>query len=149
MHDAVSDPPKESRTPHTRPEGSAESLPDQESINLALQAGEVGIWSWGIKSNRIQWSGNLARIHGIRAEDFDGTFAAFQKDIHPEDVQEVLSAIQESVRTRKPYHAHYRLAPRDNRDERWLESMAAVIDEGGEAVRMVGICRDVLQRGSG
>jgi len=79
---------------------SALPLPDSESINLALQAGHVGAWSWDIKNDELRWSGNVAEIHGKAPKDFNGTFASFQSLIHPEDQPEVIAAIQESVRNR-------------------------------------------------
>jgi PAS domain S-box-containing protein len=127
-------------------EVAARPVPDQESIVLALQAGEVGLWSWDIKSDAVTWTGDLARIHGIETEGLNGTFSAFQKVIHPEDQPEVLAAIQESLRSHKPYHVHYRLALQDAKEERWVEAMASVIARDGKAVRMVGVCRDVTDR---
>jgi PAS domain S-box-containing protein len=146
MQDAVRDPQQKSQLSPSQPMAKGRSLPDQDSISLALQAGEVGVWSWDITSDAVRWSHNLPQIHGIAPEEFDGTFSSFQKDIHPEDLQEVMSAIQESLRTRKPYNVRYRLAPRDGKEERWVESMACVVDENGQAARMVGICRDVTDR---
>ena len=86
------------------------------------------------------------QIHGARGGSFDGTFTAFQKDIHPEDRPEVSAAVQESVRSGKPYHVHYRLAAQSDKEERWVEAMATVIQESGIAVRMLGTCRDVTDR---
>ena len=85
-------------------------FPDLESISVALEAGGVGVWSWDVRSDVVKWSANMERIHGLPAGSFDGTFSAFQKDIHPEDQPEVFAALQESVRSGKPYHVHYRLA---------------------------------------
>src|SRR5436305_2400962 len=123
-----------------------QSFPDMESMGLALEAGGVGVWSWDIKSDAVTWMGKLGDIHGIKTADWNGTFAHFQRVVHSEDQPEVIAAIQESVRSRKPYQMLYRLAPKDEKEERWIEAMASVIEENGEAVRLVGICRDVTDR---
>jgi PAS domain S-box-containing protein len=115
-------------------------------MGLALKAGGVGVWSWEIKTDAVTWMGDLAEIHGIRSQDWSGTFSTFQQVIHQEDQPEVIAAIQESLRTRKPYQMLYRLAPRDGKEERWVEAMASVIEQNGEVVRLVGICRDVTDR---
>ncbi len=149
MHEAVRDQHEQggsvsgSSGPAT---AAARSFPDVESLAIALDAGQVGVWSWDIKPNVVSWSGNMEQIHGLPAGTFDGTFSAFQKDIHPEDQPEVLAAVQESVRSGKPYHVHYRLAPQDGKEERWVEATASVIQENGAAVRMLGVCRDVTDR---
>src|SRR5439155_27322699 len=98
------------------------------------------------KTDAVTWMGNLAEIHGIETANWSGAFSDFQKVIHSEDQPEVIAAIQESLRSRKPYQMLYRLAPRDGQDERWIEAMAAVIEHDGEAVRLVCVCRDVTDR---
>ena len=148
MHDAVPDQREHANAsgfPEEGKIGAGESFLDSEAVGIALEAGKVGVWSWDIKSNTVQWSGNMEQIHELAAS-FDGTFSAFQKDIHPEDQPEVSAAVQESLRSGKPYHVHYRLAPRPDTEERWVEVMASVIQENGVAVRMLGTCRDVTDR---
>ena len=41
---------------------------------------------------------------------------------------------------------HYRLAPQDEEEERWVEAIASVVQENGAAVRLIGTCRDVTDR---
>ena len=125
---------------------SEHEFPDLDSVRVALEASQIGVWSWEIKSNVVQWSGSLERIHDLPAGAFQGTFASFQKNIHPEDQPEVMSAVQETLRSGKPYHVHYRLAPRADDEDRWVEAIASVVHEGGEPVRLLGICRDVTER---
>ena len=57
-----------------------------------------------------------------------------------------MAAVQESLRSGKPYQVHYRLAPHSEKDERWVEAMAVVLVENSVAVRMLGTCRDVTDR---
>lgn len=150
MHNAVQDQHEQggsgSSSPDAATAAAARSFPDLESTGVALEAGQVGVWSWDIKSNAVKWSRNMEQIHGMAPGGFDGTFSAFQKDMHPEDQPEALAAIQESVRSGKPYQVQYRLAPQDDKDERWVEAMASVVMENGVAVRMFGTCRDVTDR---
>src|SRR5262245_20285220 len=103
------------------------SFTDLDSMGLALEAGGIGVWSWDIKTDAVTWMGNLAEIHGIRTADWSGTFSTFQKVIHSEDQPEVIAAVQESLRSRKPYHVVYRLTPQDEHEDRWIEAMASVI----------------------
>jgi PAS domain S-box-containing protein len=145
MHDAVP-PPHEQSGSQASGTKSVDAFPDPQSLGIALEAGRVGVWSWDIDSDAVTWSGNSAEIHGVSPENFDGTFTAFQSDIHPQDRPEVQAAIQESLRSRKPYHMHYRLAPKGDEEERWVEAMATVIEQDGKVVRMVGVCRDVTDR---
>src|SRR4051794_27913347 len=147
MNDAVPDPHEQATGASAAKDRMVmQSFPDMESMGLALEAGGVGVWSWDIKSDAVTWMGKLADIHGIKTADWNGTFAHFQRVVHSEDQPEVMAAVQESLRSRKPYHVHYRLAPRDDQEERWIEAMASVVEQNGEAVRLVGICREVTDR---
>ena len=121
-------------------------FPDLESARIALEAGQIGVWAWDIRSNLVRWSVELERIHDLPGGGFDGAFATFQKDIHPEDQPEVMAAVQESLRSGKPFHAHYRLSPRADSDDRWVEAIASVVQENGRPARLIGICRDVTDR---
>src|SRR4029079_9135848 len=73
-----------------------------EQIETALESGKIGIWSWDIAANKINWSSNLEEIHHLPPGSFDGSFSFFQNDIHPDDRSSVLAAIAESPRRRKP-----------------------------------------------
>jgi PAS domain S-box-containing protein len=121
-------------------------FPDLPSVRAALEAAQIGVWSWDIQSGSIRWSGNLETIHDLPAGSFDSTFSSFQKDIHPDDQPEVMAAIQESLRSGKPYHVQYRLVPRPEREERWVEAVATIVGDGGSATHLLGVCRDVSDR---
>jgi two-component sensor histidine kinase len=58
-----------------------------------------------------------------------------------------MAALQESLRSGKPYHVHYRSAPRADEEDRWVEAVASVIPgEDGKPARLLGTCRDVTDR---
>ena len=89
MNDAV--PPTHEQTAGgSSASAGASSFPAVESMRLALEAGGVGAWSWDVQTDTVTWMGKLAEIHGIKAEDWSGTFSDFQKVIHSEDQAEVI-----------------------------------------------------------
>jgi PAS domain S-box-containing protein len=133
------------RREHELYDGESSYL-DLDSMRVALEAGLVGVWSWDFKTGTLKWSTFLEQIHGLPPGGFEGTVAAFQREIHPEDQPDVLAAVQESMRTGKPYRALYRLTPRENQDDRWVEALASVIQRDGEPAQMLGICRDITDR---
>jgi PAS domain S-box-containing protein len=146
MHDAVPDPHEERQDSPRDDRAGPEAFPDAASAALALQAGEIGVWSWDVASNAVKWSPAVERIHRFPAGSFGGDSSSLQKVIHPEDQPEVTAAVQESLRTGKSYHVHYRLAPQSDEEDRWIETVASVIQENGAPVRLVGLCRDVTDR---
>jgi PAS domain S-box-containing protein len=127
-------------------QGSGSPFLDQDSMRVALEAGQVGVWSWDFETNALKWSTFLEHIHRLAPGSFEGSFTAFQREIHPEDQPHVLAALQESRRSGKPYQSLYRLTPREGEDDRWVEAMASVVQHEGEPTRMLGICRDITDR---
>src|SRR3569833_305488 len=121
-------------------------FPSVDSVRFALESGKIGVWSWDIGSDAITWSRNLESIHGLEPGSFDGSFAFFERDIHPEDQAAVSAAIREAVDTQKPYRVRYRLPKRINGEERWIEATGAFIDEAGTGKRMVGFCQAITDR---
>ena len=60
-------------------------FPDFATVRAALEAGQVGIWSWDVATNALTWSSNMEAIHGLPPGAFDGTYAFFERDIHEAD----------------------------------------------------------------
>jgi two-component sensor histidine kinase len=76
----------------------------------------------------------------------DGTKMVLDDDVHPEDRPALIAAMQEALQTRTPRRVQYRLLPKPGAEERWIETLATVVVEGGVPVKLLGICRDVTDR---
>ena len=66
----------------------------EERLRFALDAASMGTWDWDLVTNTVRWSENLESIHGLPPGTFDGTFASYQGEIHPEDRERVLASDQ-------------------------------------------------------
>ncbi len=117
-----------------------------EELRVALEAGRVGAWSWDTASDRLYWSPNLEEIHRLPPGGFDGTFSFFESDIHPDDRERVMSAIQAALREGGDYYVQYRLPANGTLEERWLEARGRVLMQDGMVTGMAGICQDVTER---
>lgn len=118
-------------------------FPDFATVRVALEAGQIGIWSWDIASNQVTWSSNIEAICGLPAGSFDGTFSSFDGNIHEQDRARVMQAVNKALRDGGPYRVRYRVAPREGRSEHWMEATGTVMMKDGVAVRMIGLCQDV------
>jgi PAS domain S-box-containing protein len=121
-------------------------FPDFATVSAALEAGQMGIWSWDVTTNAVTWSSNIESMCGLPPGSFDGTYAFFERDIHEEDRAAVFAALDETLRTGCPYRVRYRVAPRPDGEERWIEAAGTVMVEDGAPKRMVGLCHDVTDR---
>lgn len=118
----------------------------EERLNVALSAGRMGAWEWNIQTGKIAWNSTLEAIHGIPPETFGGGFEDFKRDIHPEDLERVLAAINRTLRDGSEYQIEYRIFSPDQR-LLWLESRGQLfLDANGQPERMVGVCMDITER---
>jgi PAS domain S-box-containing protein len=115
-------------------------------VLFALDAAQMGTWEWNIASNQVTWSENLERIRGLPENTFDGTFESYLREIHQEDRDRVLGALQRSLREGTPHDVEYRIVAPDGTG-RWVLGKGRVEhDASGAAVRMSGVCMDITAR---
>ena len=117
----------------------------EERLRFALDAASMGTWDWDLIGNHVEWSDNLAAIHGLPPDSFDGTFASYEKEIHPEDRPRVYASIERALKEGVPHDVEYRLVAPDG-TVRWCEGKGRVEYEDGRPVRMSGVCVIVTRR---
>ena len=131
----------------TEQRAASEALKQSETrLNLALEAGAMGAWEWDIGPGRVAWSPQLEAIHGLEPGTFGGTFEDYQRDIHPEDRDQVLNANREALEKRTDYRVEYRIIL-PNGKIAWLEARGRLtVDSKGQPERMAGVCMDITER---
>jgi PAS domain S-box-containing protein len=119
---------------------------NERRLHLALAAGRMGTWDWDVQRDRVSWSPELEIIHGLEPGAFEGTFDAFQRDVHPADADRLGAAVAAAFEAPESiYEIEYRIVRPDG-TLRWLAATGRVIvDTDGRAARMLGICRDVTE----
>ncbi|HTM30234.1 MAG TPA: ATP-binding protein [Vicinamibacterales bacterium] len=114
-------------------------------LRFALDAASMGTWDWDLRTNEVQWSDNLQRIHGLPEGVFDGTFASYEREIHPEDREKVFASVQRALSEGVPHDVEYRIVAPDG-TVRWCEGKGRVEYADGQPVAMSGICMMVTRR---
>jgi PAS domain S-box-containing protein len=114
-------------------------------LRFALEAASMGTWDWDVTAGTVRWSENLEKIHGLPPGTFDGTFDSYVREIHPDDRDRVMAAVQKALKDGIPYEVEYRLKAPDG-SVRWAEGKgnAELGDDG--SVRMSGVCMIVTRR---
>ncbi len=119
----------------------------EAKLVLSMEAGGLGSWEWDIRSDRVVWSPQTERMHGLAEGTFSGSHEEFASYIHPDDRARVASEIARTLAERTPtYHIKYRFLRTDGA-VRWLEGFARLrTDENGEPVSFLGVSHDVTER---
>jgi PAS domain S-box-containing protein len=118
----------------------------EQRLRLALEAGQMGVWEWNIRTGAVHWSDNLESLYGLAPASFAGTFEAFQALVHPEDRTLVGEAIARAVELRAGYDVEFRIARPDGGVE-WIAGKGQVLcDARGHAERMIGVATNISER---
>lgn len=118
----------------------------EERLRLALEAAQLGIWDWDIRTNAVQWSENVHVVFGLPHGSFAGTYEAYVSLVHPQDLDRLLQAISRSIQAGSDYRIEHRILWRDG-TVRWVACRGDVLrDADGTPVRMLGTIMDVTAR---
>jgi PAS domain S-box-containing protein len=123
----------------------AQARRSEERLRFALDAASMGTWDWDLTTNVVQWSDNLPILHGLPPGAFDGTFASYEREIHPDDRERVLDSARRAVVDGVPHDVEYRIVGTDG-TVRWCEGKGRVEHRDGRAVHMSGVCMIVTRR---
>jgi signal transduction histidine kinase/ActR/RegA family two-component response regulator len=119
---------------------------DYARLELALDAGRMGVWDWTIATGEIAWTENLEPIHGLPPGAFPDRFAAFEALVHPDDSERIRAAIRAALEAGPAYDVEFRILRPDGRVH-WIAVKGRVLrDPDGTPVRMLGVAADVTQR---
>jgi PAS domain S-box-containing protein len=115
-------------------------------IREALLAAGTGTWYVDVASGDAQWDDITQRILGLPSGTGRGPLELLQRLIHPDDIQDVQSAIDRARETRTSYIGSYRIKRPDG-VERWIASRGRFFYDAEERpVRAAGTLTDVTDR---
>lgn len=118
----------------------------QNQTRIALDAGHVGTWEWNLMTGVVDCDETTASLFGrTRGELSRGGPDFFGACLHPDDREQVLSALTDSIRNHTDFIADYRIVRPDG-TTLWVADRGRPEYNGfNHAVRMVGACVDVTE----
>jgi diguanylate cyclase (GGDEF)-like protein/PAS domain S-box-containing protein len=108
----------------------------------------LGSWELDLRSNRLYWSDEVYRIFGLRPQEFEATYEAFLRMVHPEDRAAVDAAYSGSLReNRDTYGIEHRIVRGETGEVRHVSEKCEHERDGqGRIVRSVGMVHDITER---
>ncbi len=117
----------------------------ENMLALAIEAGQLGIWSWDQSTRKLVWSERCNEIVGLpRGSEISQVVAI--GTIHPEERTRVQAEAKLALAKKVDMELEYRTLRPDG-SVRWLQSRGrAIYDAADELVRITGIIQDVTER---
>ncbi|MCD2341966.1 PAS domain-containing protein [Ideonella azotifigens] len=119
-----------------------------EQLQLATDAGEVGLWDVDNLANTLYWAPRVKKMFGVR-EQMPVTIADYYDGIHPEDRDATIAAYQraQSPLERALYDVEFRTIGKEDGRVRWVAACGrGIFDSQGHCTRVIGTAIDVTAR---
>lgn len=114
---------------------------NEERLNIVVAASELGVWEYDLNTTKSIISSRCNEIFGF-SRDESIPYSVMADEFHPEDLDNVMEAYEESYTTGNIYYES-RIIWRDY-STHWIEVRGKVFfDQESKPERMVGTIRDV------
>ena len=120
----------------------------EQRLDLALSGANEGIWDWDIKNGTIHFDSRYYTIAGYSPKEFPGAFEEWEKRVHPDDIHQIKSAIQQYLSGDiESYDVEFRFLHKDGHYT-WIQGKGKIVarSEQGDPIRFIGTHSDITQR---
>jgi PAS domain S-box-containing protein len=120
----------------------------REFLRQAQEIAHLGSWELNLDDNSLTWSDEAYRIFGFQPQEFQASYEAFLRTIHPDDRFAVNNAYFASLREeRDTYEIEHRIIRRKSGEVRYVhEKCEHFRDQDGKIIRSVGMVHDITER---
>ncbi|MBW1641768.1 MAG: sigma 54-interacting transcriptional regulator [Deltaproteobacteria bacterium] len=118
----------------------------ESRLKEAEQIAKIGHWELDLSSDTLYWSDEIYRIFEIDPEEFEATYQAFLKIIHPEDRKLVDKAFTDSLKNKTGYDIVHRLLLKDGSVKYVHEKCQTTYDDHENPLRSIGTVQDITRR---
>ncbi|WP_350286693.1 PAS domain-containing protein [uncultured Croceitalea sp.] len=114
-----------------------------DRMRVAIGSANIGIWDFDIVNNNLIWNKKMYDLYGVREEDFNGVFEAWEATVHPEDKERANEEVQQAIEGEKDFNTEFRILKGDG-STAFIHAEAKVFyNEDGQPCRMIGANTDV------
>ena len=115
-------------------------------LALALEAANLGTWTWDMAAGTTAWDVRLEEMHGLPPGGFGGTFEDWLASLYPDDRADCLARVERALADPGPYMLLHRTTWPDG-SIHYIECRGRVLtDERGIPTGTTGVAIDVTDR---
>jgi PAS domain S-box-containing protein len=117
----------------------------EERFQFALEASNIGVWDWNIKTNTVFYSSQSFKILEINSADIFDNPERWDEIVHPDDLEEYYAAINEHFEEKTPFYENFHRVLTSSGKYKWILDKGEVIerDRNGKPLRVIGTHTDI------
>jgi PAS domain S-box-containing protein len=129
------------------PLGKSRPFDDRQSMEQAVEAGDIGLWQWQIAAGVTHLSEGRRALLGPTGSELQVSNARLFDMIHPDDLPGLRRSVREAISGGGRIDEEFRLVGSDG-SVRWIGVTGKVIERSADGVAMTaaGIFADVTKR---
>jgi PAS domain S-box-containing protein len=115
-------------------------------LEFAQVAGGIGVFEWVIGTAEVLWDSEVEVQFGIPRGSFEGTYEAWAKRVHPDDLQMAQNWVRRAVEQNVAMNMELRIIRPDG-TLRWQLARAKVLPGAdGRPAKFIGMTIDITER---
>ncbi len=114
-------------------------------LELAVNAGRLGVWELELEGNVLTWDDRMLEIHGLSREAAPAGKDDWERLVHPDDLGDVRKETAAVLSEGRECDLEFRIVRPDGSVRHVRANAVVVRDADGRAERLVGLNRDVTQ----
>ena len=119
----------------------------RERLDLALDAGNMGVWELDLATGTSTWNKVEYELLGLDPEEnIAPSETLFYRYVYPEDIEVVKSDLSAAIAQGTEFNSEFRILAEDG-NCRWLAAKARVFtDASGSPTKAIGVNYDITER---
>ncbi|AXK72705.1 PAS domain S-box protein [Lysobacter sp. TY2-98] len=115
-------------------------------LRLALEASDTGLWKIDLRTGRMTFSPECARVTGIDERAISHTREGVATLLHPDDLVRMRATLADAIERRVLFESQFRVR-RPDESELWIEARGrALYDADGLPSSMLGTISDITEQ---
>jgi PAS domain S-box-containing protein len=117
-----------------------------DRLEMTLAASRTGFWDWEIATDRLFWSDEICRLHGLDPSEAPTSVERYLDLVHPDDRARFQHEVGGALERGEQFDFEFRIVWPDG-SIRWTNGVGRVfLDDDGRPMRMAGLGRDITDR---
>ncbi|MBN1975744.1 MAG: PAS domain S-box protein [Sedimentisphaerales bacterium] len=118
----------------------------EERFRMAAKLASDLIWELDIKTDHLEWYGDIDGRLGYKTGEFPRTIQAWESILHPDDYDRVANELKLFLTEGEPFNTEHRIKTKNGDILYWTARGTIIYDSEGKPARGIGVCSDVTNR---
>lgn len=115
-----------------------------QRMALAAESAGIGVWEYNPQTGSLIWDEQMYKLYGVDKEQFTYHVSEWENRVHPEDRDENVRLLAESVQTNKIFESIFRVNC-DKGEVRYIKAYGKKYQSGTQSI-VVGVNYDITER---